>query len=80
VPTAGFARVLVLVEALSGLATTALLIAYLPSLYRAYSQRENRLLRLDDLYFELRGWEEWCRRVRLPHRLPRPHPVPLAAT
>ena len=58
-PTAGFARVLVLVEALSGLATTALLIAYLPSLCRAYSQRENRLLRLDDLYFELRGWEEW---------------------
>jgi len=51
--------VLVLVEALSGLATTALLIAYLPSLCRAYSQRENRLLRLDDLYFELRGWEEW---------------------
>lgn len=44
----GAARVLSLVEALSGLGTIALLISYLPALYGAYSRRESRLLTLDD--------------------------------
>ncbi|MGA8014988.1 MAG: hypothetical protein WCB85_03620 [Candidatus Dormiibacterota bacterium] len=42
------ARLLSLVEALTGLGTIALLISYLPALYGAYSRREARLLTLDD--------------------------------
>ena len=37
-----------LVEAFSGLLTIALVIGYLPSLYSAYSEREQKLLTLDD--------------------------------
>jgi hypothetical protein len=41
-------RVLVLVEALSGLTLIALVIGYLPTLYGAFSRREHELLLLDD--------------------------------
>lgn len=41
-------RMLSLVETLTGLGTIALLISYLPALYGAYSNREARLLTLDD--------------------------------
>ena len=41
------ARILALVEAATGLATVALVISYLPSLYGAYGRRESRLLMLD---------------------------------
>ena len=37
-----------LVEAFSGVLTTALVIGYLPSLYSAFSEREQKLLTLDD--------------------------------
>ena len=37
-----------LVEAFSGVLTTALVIGYLPALYSAYSEREQKLLTLDD--------------------------------
>jgi hypothetical protein len=52
-PTFGSARtpaerILTLLEALTGLGTIALMISYLPALYGAYSQREARLLTLDD--------------------------------
>ena len=42
-------RMLTLVEALTGVLTTALVIGYLPTLYGAYSRRESHLLLLDDL-------------------------------
>lgn len=38
----------VLIEAFSGVLTTALVIGYLPALYSAYSEREQKLLTLDD--------------------------------
>jgi hypothetical protein len=41
-------RMLTLVETLTGVATIALVISYLPALYGAYSRRESRLLTLDD--------------------------------
>lgn len=37
-----------LIEAFSGVLTTALVIGYLPALYSAYSEREQKLLTLDD--------------------------------
>ncbi len=37
-----------LIEAFSGVLTTALVIGYLPALYAAYSERERRLMLLDD--------------------------------
>ncbi|MEM7325813.1 MAG: potassium channel family protein [Actinomycetota bacterium] len=48
VPSATVPRVGALFEALSGVLTTALVIGYLPSLYGAYSHREQRLMTLDD--------------------------------
>ncbi|MEM7342405.1 MAG: ion channel [Actinomycetota bacterium] len=48
VPVAAVPRVGALVEALSGVLTTALVIGYLPSLYGAYSERERKLMTLDD--------------------------------
>ncbi len=47
-PTAGVARMGALVEAFAGVTTTALVIGYLPSLYGAYSSREQKLMMLDD--------------------------------
>ena len=47
-PTAGVARIGSLVEAFAGVTTTALVIGYLPSLYGAYSSREQKLMTLDD--------------------------------
>jgi hypothetical protein len=41
-------RLLTLLETLTGVATIALMISYLPALYGAYSRREARLLTLDD--------------------------------
>ncbi|MBV8463896.1 MAG: hypothetical protein JO368_11410, partial [Acidimicrobiales bacterium] len=41
-------RTLTLLETLTGVVTIALMISYLPALYGAYSQREARLLTLDD--------------------------------
>ncbi len=55
--TVGFGEVLpsgtiprfgALVEAFSGVLTTALVIGYLPALYGAYSERERKLMTLDD--------------------------------
>ena len=48
VPTEAVPRVGALLEAFSGVLTTALVIGYLPALYGAYSQREQKLLMLDD--------------------------------
>jgi hypothetical protein len=48
VPTEIVPRIGALVEALSGVLTTALVIGYLPALYSAYSERERQLLMLDD--------------------------------
>ncbi len=48
VPTGAVPRVGALVEAMAGVATTALVIGYLPSLYGAYSERERKLMTLDD--------------------------------
>ena len=48
VPTLTVPRVGALVEALSGVLTTALVIGYLPALYNAYSLREQKLMTLDD--------------------------------
>ena len=44
----GVVRMLSLLETLTGIATIALMISYLPALYGAYSRREARLLTLDD--------------------------------
>ncbi len=51
-PVDGVARLLVLVEAFSGLTSIALVIGYLPTLYAAYRERESLLLTLDDLTCE----------------------------
>lgn len=48
VPDAALPRLGALVEAFSGVLTTALVIGYLPALYAAYSEREQQLLMLDD--------------------------------
>ena len=48
VPADAVPRVGALIEAFSGVLTTALVIGYLPALYSAYSEREQKLLTLDD--------------------------------
>lgn len=48
VPVDVVPRVGALVEALSGVIMTALVIGYLPALYGAYSERERKLMTLDD--------------------------------
>ncbi|MCP3975853.1 MAG: two pore domain potassium channel family protein [bacterium] len=48
VPVDVVPRIGALVEALFGVLTTALVIGYLPALYGAYSERERKLLTLDD--------------------------------
>lgn len=48
VPVDAVPRLGALVEALFGVLTTALVIGYLPALYGAYSERERKLLTLDD--------------------------------
>lgn len=48
VPSDAVPRAGALFEAFSGVLTTALVIGYLPALYGAYSQREQKLLTLDD--------------------------------
>jgi hypothetical protein len=47
-PVGGLARFGALAEAFAGVTTTALVIGYLPSLYGAYSFREQKLMTLDD--------------------------------
>lgn len=47
-PIASPARIAVLGEAFTGVLTTALVVGYLPSLYGAYSERERKLITLDD--------------------------------
>lgn len=48
VPTGAVPRIGALLEAFSGVLTTALVIGYLPALYSAYSERERMLMTLDD--------------------------------
>ncbi len=48
VPATGWARFGAIVEALGGVLTTALVIGYLPALYSAFSERERKLMTLDD--------------------------------
>jgi len=48
VPVETVPRVGALAEAFSGVLTTALVMGYLPSLYSAYSERERKLMTLDD--------------------------------
>jgi hypothetical protein len=48
VPVEHIPRFGALIEAFSGVLTTALVIGYLPALYSAYSEREQKLLTLDD--------------------------------
>ncbi len=48
VPADAVPRIGALVEALAGVLTTALVIGYLPALYSAYSERERKLMLLDD--------------------------------
>jgi hypothetical protein len=48
VPSAAVPRIGALVEAFSGVLTTALVIGYLPALYTAFSERERKLMTLDD--------------------------------
>ena len=48
VPAGNLARFGALLEAFSGVLTTALVIGYLPALYGAYSERERKLMTLDD--------------------------------
>lgn len=48
VPTGTIPRFGALLEAFSGVLTTALVIGYLPALYGAYSERERKLMTLDD--------------------------------
>ncbi len=48
VPTETVPRFGALIEAFSGVLTTALVIGYLPQLYASYSEREQKLLTLDD--------------------------------
>jgi len=52
VPTRGVARPLTILEAFTGVLTTALVIGYLPTLYGAYSRREESLPTLDTLFEE----------------------------
>ena len=47
-PIGNLARFGALIEAFAGVTTTALVIGYLPSLYGAYSAREQKLMTLDD--------------------------------
>lgn len=47
-PAGGLARFGALAEAFAGVTNTALVIGYLPSLYSAYSTREQKLMTLDD--------------------------------
>ncbi len=47
-PHTGAARTGALVEAFAGVLTTALVIGYLPALYGAFSERERKLMTLDD--------------------------------
>lgn len=47
-PTAGGARIGALGEAACGVVTIALVVGYLPSLYAAYSEREKKLMTIDD--------------------------------
>jgi hypothetical protein len=48
VPSSGGARLGALLEAFCGVLTTALVIGYLPALYAAFSEREQKLMTLDD--------------------------------
>ncbi len=48
VPVSLIPRIGVLIEALFGVGTVALVVGYLPSLYSAYSERERQLMTLDD--------------------------------
>lgn len=48
VPATGGARFGAIIEALAGVLTTALVIGYLPALYSAFSERERKLMTLDD--------------------------------
>ncbi len=48
VPAASVPRIGALLEAFSGVLTTALVIGYLPALYSAFSERERKLMTLDD--------------------------------
>ena len=48
VPADAVPRIGALIEAFSGLLTTALVIGYLPSLFSAYAERERQLMSLDD--------------------------------
>lgn len=48
VPAAIVPRIGALIEAFSGVLTTALVIGYLPALYAAFSDRERKLMLLDD--------------------------------
>ena len=48
VPLENVPRFGALIEAMSGVLTTALVIGYLPALYSAYSEREQKLMTLDD--------------------------------
>ncbi len=48
VPVETIPRIGALVEAMFGVLTTALVIGYLPALYSAYSDRERKLMTLDD--------------------------------
>jgi hypothetical protein len=50
VPTRGIARPLTVLEAFTGVLTTALVIGYLPALYSAYSRREELLPTLDTVF------------------------------
>lgn len=47
-PAGGTARIGALAEAFAGVITVALVIGYLPTLYSAYSDRERKLMTLDD--------------------------------
>lgn len=48
VPVDQIPRFMALIEAFAGVLTTALVVGYLPALYAAYSEREQKLLTLDD--------------------------------
>ncbi len=48
VPVDQIPRFMALIEAFAGVLTTALVVGYLPALYSAYSEREQKLLTLDD--------------------------------
>lgn len=48
VPVGNWVRAGALIEAFAGVLTTALVIGYLPALYSAFSERERKLMTLDD--------------------------------